>query len=104
MSPEILRNDKDYNESCDVYRYVIFILSLIITSFGITMYELIFETRPYSNIQAADAYNCSLFNLGFQVMNGQRPTIPNVELNPVEEKLVSLMTRCWDQDPEKRPS
>ncbi|KAL0477073.1 hypothetical protein AKO1_006130 [Acrasis kona] len=101
MSPEILISDRHYDESCDVY------------SFSICMYELFFEVRPYTNIdvtfflsenESTSEYDFgNLFNLGFQVMNGARPAIPNVALNDAERDYVDLMVRCWDTKPKNRP-
>lgn len=66
------------------------------------MYEMLYEIRPYSN---DDMNDCSLFNLGFKVMNGYRPTLLlMISLNDSEKKYVELMKRCWHQDQENRPS
>lgn len=72
-----------------------------LNSFGITMYEVLFEIRPYSY---DDSDDCSLFNLGLKAINGHRPNIPSIPLTGSEEKYVELMFRCWDQNQHARPS
>jgi serine/threonine protein kinase len=99
MSPEVLRSDRLYNESCDVY------------SFGITTYEVFFEIRPYSSIkrighvtdEEEEEYS-SLFNLGYKVLSGYRPAVPLLDYSEQETKYLEIMRRCWDQESKNRPS
>jgi serine/threonine protein kinase len=102
MAPEILRNQKQYTDRCDVY------------SFAVIMYELLFELRPFSSVRRVTQTSAededdmddisSMFNLGFAVMKGRRPNIPEIALSDLEQQYVSLMISCWDQDPNQRPS
>lgn len=86
MPPEILAN-RPYNELCDVY------------SFGMVMYELFFEIKPYSSDVSFD----NLFALGFKVASGARPEILPGEYTEDETRYIELMKLCWgDQD--QRPS
>jgi serine/threonine protein kinase len=109
MAPEILRNDRLYNQSCDVYRY--FICKYFLQySFGVTMYEVFFEIAPYSSIsnigKSADEEPVvtSLFNLGYKVLTGYRPQVPSLEYTDAEQKYLALMVQCWDQENSERPS
>ena len=94
MSPEILSNQRYYDELCDIY------------SFGIIMYEVLFEIRPYSSFEDTGDKNepISLFHLGIEVMNGKRPEIPNIQLSNTEQEYISLMKKCWNHNPSIRPS
>lgn len=80
MAPEMIQH-RPYDHKVDVY------------SFGIVLWELITGSLPFTNMTAVQA--------AFAVVNrGSRPTIPN-DCHPV---LRELMTRCWDADPNVRPS
>lgn len=62
-------------------------------SFGIVLWELITGMLPFQNMTAVQA--------AFAVVNkGVRPIIPN-DCLPV---LSDIMTRCWDPNPDVRPS
>ena len=80
MAPEVVRGH-NYTEKADVY------------SFGINLWEIYTRNIPYHNmvpIQAAVA-----------VMNqGLRPVLPKT--TPIEYS--SLVSECWDQNPNLRPS
>ncbi|KAL3701450.1 hypothetical protein R1sor_019472 [Riccia sorocarpa] len=80
MAPEMIQH-RQYNHKVDVY------------SFGIVLWELITGFLPFQNMTAVQA--------AFAVVNkGVRPTIP-LDCPPA---LVDIMCRCWDANPEFRPS
>jgi serine/threonine protein kinase len=80
IAPEVLRGEP-YTKAADIY------------SFGIIMWEMTSGVPAFSNVPHD-------FNLIFRICNGLRPDI--VEGTEVEYK--ELMRRCWDCDPERRPS
>ncbi len=69
-----------YSEKSDVY------------SFGMMCYELSSGKTPFCDIQS--------FKVPEAVCSGQRPTIPSA----CDGRLVALITTCWAQDPENRPT
>jgi len=72
---------RSYNSKVDVY------------SFGIVLWELITGLLPFQNMTAVQA--------AFAVVNkGVRPTIPQ-DCPPA---LANIMSRCWDANPDVRPS
>lgn len=72
---------RPYDHKVDVY------------SFGIVLWELITGMLPFTNMTAVQA--------AFAVVNkGARPVIPQDCL----PSLTHIMTRCWDANPEVRPS
>jgi len=80
IAPEILRGKK-YTKAADVY------------SFGIIMWELIsgipaFNKRPHD------------FKLALKICKGERPDLAE----GIAPEYQELMKRCWDSDPNKRPS
>eukprot|EP00252_Welwitschia_mirabilis_P008679 TRINITY_DN2072_c0_g2_i1.p1 TRINITY_DN2072_c0_g2~~TRINITY_DN2072_c0_g2_i1.p1 ORF type:complete len:405 (-),score=55.13 TRINITY_DN2072_c0_g2_i1:617-1831(-) len=80
MAPEMIQH-RAYNAKVDVY------------SFGIVLWELITGMLPFQNMTAVQA--------AFAVVNkGVRPTIPS-DCPPA---LSDIMTRCWDANPDVRPS
>jgi len=80
LSREMIQH-RPYNQKVDVY------------SFGIVLWELITGMLPFQNMTAVQA--------AFAVVNkGARPTIPG-DCIPI---LRDLMTRCWDANPNVRPS
>eukprot|EP00598_Pedospumella_elongata_P014136 CAMPEP_0184992826 /NCGR_PEP_ID=MMETSP1098-20130426/42785_1 /TAXON_ID=89044 /ORGANISM="Spumella elongata, Strain CCAP 955/1" /LENGTH=299 /DNA_ID=CAMNT_0027518533 /DNA_START=33 /DNA_END=932 /DNA_ORIENTATION=- len=80
MAPELIEN-KPYNKSVDVY------------AFGVLMWEVLSEEIPY--------YQLDIAEIRQRVTSGIRPRIPSYGFTP---KLVQLITDCWHQNPEKRPS
>lgn len=88
MAPEIL-NDEPYNEKADVY------------SFGIVLWELVTCRLPYED-QKLKGGTPGLVQLFRLVIGGLRPTMPGPDVCP--PKFAELIQRCWDADPQKRPS
>ncbi|NXU10369.1 RIPK1 kinase, partial [Pardalotus punctatus] len=85
MAPEHLRcvNEKPVEKS-DVY------------SFGIVIWAIFANKEPYEN-GINEAQIC------FGIMNGNRPDIKEIaDKCPVE--IIDLMTQCWDDKSEKRPT
>jgi hypothetical protein len=70
------------------------------------MYEVFFEKRPYVDSSSGSNDLSSLFNVGFKVMQGERPTYPNVdrEFTEKEQAYLNTMKKCWEADPDLRPS
>ncbi|KAG6486230.1 serine/threonine-protein kinase STY13-like [Zingiber officinale] len=80
MAPEMIQH-RPYNQKVDVY------------SFGIVLWELITGVLPFQNMTAVQA--------AFAVVNrGVRPSVPPDCLPALSE----IMTRCWDANPDVRPS
>jgi serine/threonine protein kinase len=90
MAPEILSNQRTYDESCDVY------------SFAVVMYELLFETAPFASEDTTSTG--SVFQLGMSILQGRRPAIPIAVYNEQELGLIEIMKACWSQNPEDRPT
>ncbi|GMI30451.1 hypothetical protein TeGR_g14365, partial [Tetraparma gracilis] len=63
-------------------------------SYGILLWTLWTQKLPYSELRVKNP-----FQLMVKVTNGFRPTVPD-NMPPF---LQSLMKRCWDADPNKRP-
>ncbi|KAL0488734.1 hypothetical protein AKO1_015812 [Acrasis kona] len=108
MSPEIITNQR-YTQACDVY------------SFGVIMWELFFEKRPYctanggfdstttassfGSSESLDEYGMNPWTLGLNVSRGLRPTIPEIpSLTPNEVVYIDLLKKCWNQDQSQRPT
>ena len=72
---------RPYTQKVDVY------------SFGIVLWELVTGMFPFANMTAVQA--------AFAVVNkGVRPTVPQDCLPALAE----VMTRCWDGNPDARPT
>jgi serine/threonine protein kinase len=80
MAPELLRNGR-YSTASDIY------------SLGMIMWELSHGRPPFSE-RNDDAY------LAMRILDGHRPQV--VEGTP--RCWVQLMQRCWNADPNQRPS
>jgi len=94
-APEVLQNSS-YTFQSDVY------------SFGICMYELLFERDLYPGM--------TIYDITQKVVhNDLRPTLPTqkeiqemffgdkLEFNIVHNYLTGLITRCWSKKPHHRP-
>ncbi|XP_057783375.1 serine/threonine-protein kinase STY13-like [Salvia miltiorrhiza] len=79
MAPEVL-DGKPYNRKCDVY------------SFGVCLWEIYCCDLPYPDLSFADISSAV-------VKQNLRPDIPRC----CPSSLASIMKRCWDANPEKRP-
>ncbi|KAI4367376.1 hypothetical protein MLD38_023119 [Melastoma candidum] len=79
MAPEVIEH-KPYDHKADVF------------SFGVVLWELLTGKLPYEHLTPLQAA------VGV-VQKGLRPTIPK----NAHPKLVELLERCWQQDPELRP-
>lgn len=79
MAPEVIRHES-YSSNADVY------------SFGIVLWQLITREVPFATMTPIQA--------AFAVAEGRRPEIPP----STPQRLQEIMTACWDQDSQKRPS
>ena len=79
MAPEVL-DGKPYNRKCDVY------------SFGVCLWETYCCDLPYPDLSFAEVSSAV-------VRQNLRPEIPRCCPN----SLASIMKKCWDANPEKRP-
>ncbi|KAK8892462.1 hypothetical protein M9Y10_029691 [Tritrichomonas musculus] len=86
QAPEILKG-KEYNMKVDIY------------AFGIVLYEIVTGQRPYHNYLNNPPR--LLFRLSSERL---RPKIPNEMKNKVPFEIEDLMERCWDDEPENRPT
>ena len=85
MAPEIIEG-KPYNAKADVY------------SFGIIMYQIITDTRPYPLF---DKKKLNEFQFNRKVIDeNYRPKFTV----PVKKGLKKLIEQCWSKDPKNRPT
>ncbi|XP_011070076.1 protein kinase and PP2C-like domain-containing protein isoform X2 [Sesamum indicum] len=97
MAPEVLRKEI-HTEKSDVY------------SFGVTVNELLTGVVPYTD-RRAEAQAHTVLEMSYTeqrltaavVSEGLRPVLAGPELG-VPTGLLSLIQRCWDADPQNRPS
>ncbi|KAL6523309.1 hypothetical protein OROGR_016912 [Orobanche gracilis] len=97
MAPEVLRKEI-HTEKSDVY------------SFGVTVNELLTGVVPYTDLRAeAQAHTVLEMNYTEQrltsavVSEGLRPVLASPE-SGASTSFLSLIQRCWDSDPQHRPS
>ncbi|OHT13899.1 TKL family protein kinase [Tritrichomonas foetus] len=83
MAPEVLMSSPYYDEKVDIY------------SFGILMWELLTNERPYEN----DCLDAAQITMMILEQNKRPPIPPNTPPD-----LKRLIERCWDRDPKLRPS
>ncbi|XP_065175330.1 mitogen-activated protein kinase kinase kinase 7-like isoform X2 [Sycon ciliatum] len=81
MAPEVFE-DTLYSEKCDVY------------SFGIILWEVLSGQKPFDDIKKG------AFAIMWAVHTGNRPKL----IYSIPKILLTMITRCWDQDPTVRPS
>nr|GMD77317.1 serine/threonine-protein kinase HT1-like [Ipomoea batatas] len=79
MAPEVL-DGKPYNRKCDVY------------SFGVCLWEIYCCDLPYPDLSFAEVSSAV-------VRQNLRPEIPRC----CPSSLASIMKKCWDANPDKRP-
>ncbi|KAL8158252.1 serine/threonine-protein kinase 52-like [Apium graveolens] len=79
MAPEVL-DGKPYNRKCDVY------------SFGVCLWEIYCCDLPYVNLSFAEVSSAV-------VRQNLRPDIPRC----CPSSFASIMKKCWDVNPQKRP-
>jgi len=126
LAPETIDNTLSFEQG-DMSRAML-ATKLDIYSYGIIMWELLFEMTPFlqNPDESEPTEKLLAYKIPFLVSQGLRPTIPkrmeedyarwiqghflNYAFkgfkNPasVLEKYVILMKLCWEQQPSKRPS
>eukprot|EP01038_Epipyxis_sp_PR26KG_P004553 gene4553-6425_t len=78
MAPELIENNP-YNKSVDVY------------AFGVLLWEILANEVPF--------YNVSISDIRQRVVSGNRP-----RLGGLNSSCSRLISQCWDQSPDNRPS
>jgi serine/threonine protein kinase len=86
MAPELHKCPAVPSIACDVY------------AFGMVMYELYAGHQPWE--AELRASKMSPLMVPSWVVSGKRPSIPN----HVPQHVATLMQRCWDSNPAKRPT
>lgn len=87
IAPEVWKSGGQlYGKAGDVY------------SFGFIVYELITLKKPFYNYNKQSYYNS--YELFMAISRGQRPDIDNF----VSDCYRDLITKCWSEDPDERPS
>lgn len=81
MAPELI-SGKEYTNKVDVY------------SFGILCFELLSESLAFSEVS-------NLQELMNKVLKGDRPNLYNTKIS---NSFRDLISRCWNEDAEQRPS
>ena len=88
MAPECIysQGGLEYSEKTDSY------------AFGMTLYEIFAEKKPFHNIKA-------LARVADDVYNGKRPDIDDeYGIQIVGRKLGQLLKECWEHNPRQRPT
>ncbi|XP_052459291.1 receptor-interacting serine/threonine-protein kinase 3 isoform X4 [Carassius gibelio] len=87
MPPEALQSvNYKANKASDVYSY------------GVLLWSMVTGREPYSG--ALSSLVC------FRIPQGDRPDLTSIDRCETEglDEMVQLMTECWHQDPDRRPS
>ena len=79
ISPEIWKN-AEYTKACDVY------------AFSIILYEIITNEKPFKEF--------NFFEISYKVIQGYRPKF----LKEIPMSYLNLIERCWEKEPENRPT
>ena len=80
MAPEVFRHE-EYTESVDVYSY------------SMIFYQILLGGAPWAALSGLDAVTKA-------AIDGERPLIPR----NADERLSTLLKRCWDENSRARPS
>ena len=80
MAPEVFRHE-DYTETVDIYSY------------SMIFYHILLGNAPWAGLSGLDAVTKA-------AMDGERPLVPR----HIDERLSTLLKRCWDESPRARPS
>eukprot|EP01041_Mallomonas_annulata_P010620 gene10620-22173_t len=83
MAPEVLQS-LPYNEMVDIY------------SFGIILWEMATGQTPYQGITIKEFFIRV-------VINNERPAINSTHSRCISEILATIIQKCWDKNPIKRP-
>lgn len=81
MAPEVFKGN-DYSEKCDIF------------SWAIILWQCLSRRQPFNKYENEYAIQWS------KVVLGKKPPM----LNNCPSKIKDLLTNCWNQDPEIRPS
>jgi serine/threonine protein kinase len=81
---EITRSDQRYTNKVDIW------------AFGLVMYQVLSNGKLWPSDIAG-----SIGKLQYGIMNGRRPDIQN---NPECEWVWDLIQKCWERDPNNRPT
>jgi serine/threonine protein kinase len=92
MAPELFISSRtgvtlEYSQSVDVY------------AFGCVCWEALCLNQPWGR-----ARSVSFSTIRNSVTSGQRPTLPSNLSSEVPNGFVSIIVKCWSQDPNNRPS
>jgi len=83
MAPEVAAGT-DYEAKADVFSY------------GMVLWEILILKVPFQELSAS---SCSEM-----LVRGRRPKVEDAKFpEQCPEELITLMTRCWSQDPRERP-
>lgn len=91
MAPEMYRGDTNYTNKVDVF------------SFGMTLWELCTCKTPWGDEMRDTSETEGYEFLRNALLTGKRPTIPE-ETRRDQPDLLTVLTRCWADDPADRPS
>jgi serine/threonine protein kinase len=83
-APEILCEGKQHTFQTDIY------------ALGIVMWELLTCKQPHESLSKDQIYG--------KLKSNDRPPIPDSIPTDFPQEFVVMMKRCWDEDPELRPS
>lgn len=82
--PEILKGENNYTKSYDVY------------SFSMLAYSILTNKKPYYEL----GDSISISELKTKILSGYRPELTS----DIPDKMKELMSKCWNEKPEERPS
>ncbi|KAG0588184.1 hypothetical protein KC19_2G223000 [Ceratodon purpureus] len=99
-APELLEMISEDRESIDHPVSLFFPKQTDVYSFAITCSEILTCKTPYSELENS-VTGISTMQLRQKILQGRRPLLPS---NGLPEQLVSLIERCWDGNPDRRPN